>query len=341
MPEISVIVPVYNVEQFLVQCVETILKQSFGDFELLLVDDGSTDDSGKICDDLEKADSRIKVYHKKNSGVGSARNYGIDRAKGKYLVFVDSDDWIEIDYLNTLYEKICENDNDCSVCGYKAVVVDNGDIVMNEVKYIPSFGKIDDRKSFENILGELIDKKYILSPWSKIYKTDILNNYSIRFDTVRSIGEDLLFNLQYFFHVKKIEGCNYLGYVYRISRDSSLTNVFGRERIGNTEELFLAGKKFCKDKKLENCISVFAKYYFKSHLNFLENRIKKGDSKTLIDEYISYILIQESMKEALGCKTRGDKELFLYQIFFRMRNKSLIKILCFCRIFAKKYVRGY
>ena len=100
---ISVIVPVYNTEKYLHRCVDSILAQTFTDFELLLIDDGSTDSSGAICDEYAQKDSRVRVFHKENGGVSSARNLGLDKAKGKWVTFVDSDDWIKESFLNKLY----------------------------------------------------------------------------------------------------------------------------------------------------------------------------------------------------------------------------------------------
>ena len=99
---ISIIVPVYNVEKYLKKCIDSILNQTYSNIEILLIDDGSTDNSGIICDNFKKRDSRIKVVHKKNSGVSSTRNYGLDLATGKYISFVDSDDFVECDFIENL-----------------------------------------------------------------------------------------------------------------------------------------------------------------------------------------------------------------------------------------------
>ena len=101
-PKISVIVPVYKVEQYLHRCIDSILSQSFTDFELLLIDDGSPDNCGKICDEYTQKDSRVRVFHKPNGGVSSARNLGLDNAKGKWIAFIDSDDFVEKEYLEKL-----------------------------------------------------------------------------------------------------------------------------------------------------------------------------------------------------------------------------------------------
>lgn len=116
-PKISIIVPVYNVEKYLHKCIDSILAQSFTDYEMLLVDDGSTDASGRICDKYESKDKRIRVIHKQNGGLSDARNAGIDLAKGNYLGFVDSDDYIAPDMYELLYNQLVEYDADFSTCG--------------------------------------------------------------------------------------------------------------------------------------------------------------------------------------------------------------------------------
>ena len=109
-PKISVIVPVYNAEKYLQRCIDSILNQTFPNFELLLIDDGSKDQSGEICDEYAKKDSRVKVFHKENGGVSSARNVGIDNAVGEYICFCDSDDWVEKTWLLSFFERMCDND---------------------------------------------------------------------------------------------------------------------------------------------------------------------------------------------------------------------------------------
>ena len=118
MVSITVIVPIYNVEKYLKRCIESILNQTFKDFELLLLNDGSTDSSGKICDIYASKDNRIVVRHKKNQGVSTTRNLGIDIAKGEYITFIDSDDWIEKDYLEKMYSKIKEMNVPLLITGY-------------------------------------------------------------------------------------------------------------------------------------------------------------------------------------------------------------------------------
>lgn len=118
IPVISIIVPVYNVEKYLSQCIDSILAQAFIDFELLLVDDGSTDGSGRICDEYANKDARIQVFHKKNGGVSSARNIGLEHAQGEWITFVDSDDWLDLKYCQILWEEVQDVDCFFSRCRY-------------------------------------------------------------------------------------------------------------------------------------------------------------------------------------------------------------------------------
>ena len=118
MPKVSIIVPVYKAEKYLNRCVDSILAQTFTDFELLLIDDGSPDRSGEICDEYAKKDSRIRVFHKKNGGVSSARNLGLDNVLGEYVTFVDSDDWVEPDFVETMIQTYEKFPWTIPVCGY-------------------------------------------------------------------------------------------------------------------------------------------------------------------------------------------------------------------------------
>ena len=133
MPEVSVVVPVYKVEKFIYRCVDSVLCQTFADFELILVDDGSPDGCGKICDEYAKKDSRIKVIHKSNGGLSDARNVGIDTATGDWLMFLDSDDWLHPETIKKLYDEAIMNDATVSICGFGRTAGENP-VVDTEIK---------------------------------------------------------------------------------------------------------------------------------------------------------------------------------------------------------------
>lgn len=170
---LSVIVPVYNVEAYLPKCIESILAQTYGDLELLLVDDGSPDNSGAICDDYAKKDSRITVIHKENGGQGSARNRALDIAKGEYIAFVDSDDFIEPNMYETMIEAMERTGSDLSLCGF---------ITHSGLRLVES--AVPDKetvfKSDEEILRYYLDSPFVGGqPWNKVFKKTAFD--SIRF----------------------------------------------------------------------------------------------------------------------------------------------------------------
>ena len=131
---ISVVVPVYNVEQYLEKCVNSIINQTYKNLEIILVDDGATDKSGKLCDELAKLDNRIMVYHKKNGGLSDARNYGVERATGDYIGFVDGDDYIDAEMYEKLYEAIKKENVDVAECNLKIIYSDRVEL-FTEKKY--------------------------------------------------------------------------------------------------------------------------------------------------------------------------------------------------------------
>lgn len=204
MPTISVIVPIYNAEKHLHCCINSILAQTFTDFELLLVDDGSTDNSGKICDEYTAKDNRIRGFHKRNGGVSSARNLGLDNVNGDWITFVDSDDWIEED----AFEKTI-NGADCDL------VV--GAMFFEHDKTFGSFpldGKVDGMR-LNLLLSTYIDHYSICSPCSKLFKNEIIRNNHLRFKKSLCFGEDSVFVKRYLSNVQNIRIVNTLFYHYQ------------------------------------------------------------------------------------------------------------------------------
>lgn len=205
MPLISVIVPVYNSEDTLNRCVDSILNQTFHDWELLLIDDGSTDKSGEICDEYIATDSRIKVFHKENGGVSSARNVGLENAKGEWITFCDSDDfvfscWLE-NYVNNIFEGI-----DIVCQAFKC----NKIFIGKRIFGLTYKGCVQDGVSllYENdILGYL---------WVKLFKRSIIESYKLRFDTRYNYQEDQEFCFRYFCYIKTIVCIENVGYYYYI-----------------------------------------------------------------------------------------------------------------------------
>lgn len=206
MPEFSVIVPVYNVEKYLTRCIESIMSQLYTNFELILVNDGSTDNSGKICDEYAEKDQRIKVIHQKNKGVSAARNKGIKSAIGKYIVFVDSDDMVEKDYLVSMAE--IDEEVDLVICGVKQVAPDGSMCIKTQYK----------RKKSPNITQtvvlEMLLNDAISSIYSKRFKKQIIEAKRIYLNEKLDLGEDGCFVTEYVCNCRCIQYDKTIAYRY-------------------------------------------------------------------------------------------------------------------------------
>lgn len=210
--KVSIVIPVYNAEKHLHQCVNSILSQNFADFELVIIDDGSIDKSGQIAHEFATIDHRVHVYSQVNSGVSAARNRGIDIAKGTWIAFIDADDFIAQDYFEVLrYE------NTADLIIQDIVYVTNG---CNTYKAAYKDG-IMVPEEFLSVYGVY---PYYSSSWGKFFKASLLKRNNINFDVCLSFGEDTLFNLQYIVYCKIIRVTSSSSYKYRVS-GVGLTNT--------------------------------------------------------------------------------------------------------------------
>lgn len=174
-PKISIIVPVYNVEIYINECVNSILNQTFRDFELILVDDGSSDDCGRICDIYGERDTRVRVIHKENGGLSSARNTGLEVCKGEYVIFIDSDDYIENNTLQYSYDLVIDNKADAVIFGMRSFYEDNNKVEIDTSK--PNIEVLNSKEAIKKYLSYEI-KGY---SWNRLVKKDIILNNKIFF----------------------------------------------------------------------------------------------------------------------------------------------------------------
>lgn len=239
MPYFSLILPVYNVEKYVKRCVNSLLRQEYTDHEIILVDDGSTDSSGSICDKLADKNNNIFAYHKENGGLSDARNYGMDRAKGNYILFIDSDDWVDEKLLISLHNHLNKSNVDILKFGFQKM--QEGNYKNTFFSYF-NIGVYDRRQIEETILPYTIGPKRLFcyeqnackSVWSHVYSLNFLRENNIRFVSEREIlNEDYLFNLHTLLYAKSLEVTHYILYYYDY-REGSLskryiTNEFERK----------------------------------------------------------------------------------------------------------------
>lgn len=220
VPLISVIIPVYNTEEYLDNSLHSVLKQSFRNFELILIDDGSSDKSGLICDFYERKDARVKVFHTDNKGVSSARNLGLSRARGTYVMFVDSDDELPDSAISHMVKEIA----DFSVGG---VLRKNNNQELVFKYNSDNYYHYDNKANFFDDsfpLPELLD-----GPCAKIYRTDIISNNGLRFNENLSYGEDKLFVYSYLLFAKTIRTISDIVYIQK-RREGSLSSNIGDKK---------------------------------------------------------------------------------------------------------------
>mgnify|MGYP000546097936 CR=1 FL=1 len=213
---ISVIVPIYNVEPYLSRCIESLQSQTLSNIEILLIDDGSTDSSGKIADNYSLKDPRIRVFHKGNEGLSATRNFGLSIAEGKYVLFIDSDDWIDSRMLEFMYQKASVSNSDITVCGVEVEYVKEkrSDIlIFEDLEY-----NADDQ-NLGDLFLRLEDHKLSNFAWNKLYLLSFLKNNNLQFENLMP-AEDFIFNLSAFKYAKRISVLSSPLYHY-MRRDSN------------------------------------------------------------------------------------------------------------------------
>ena len=217
-PKISIIVPIYNVEKYLWKCLDSISAQTFTDWECLLIDDGSPDNSGAICDEYAVKDTRFKVFHKPNGGVSSARNLGLDMASGEWVTFIDSDDFISPTFLEGLYAPIAKGERLDLVHGGCTNWKDGKPAGINQL--------------YEDYIGDepdIVFEKFRGLTVSKLFRLETVNHWSeglpLRFDEKMKIAEDMAFTLDYLLTVKRYAFVSEVGYYYRVDNMTSATKT--------------------------------------------------------------------------------------------------------------------
>ena len=307
---ISIIVPVYNVEKYLSRCVDSILNQTFTDFELILVDDGSTDKSGDICDEYKSKDNRVKVIHKSNEGVSVARNIGLDISTGEYIGFIDSDDYVELDMLRKIINLAKEKD--CYVLEYAYKILEDNEVVDDKINNL----KVEViENNVEFAIERVIDNPFCNVVWNKIYKRDIVKD--IRFNRNFNICEDVEYTYKAILNSNKYVITNEKMYFYNQRENSLCRNEeYSLEKVRSSLECQKSRLDALKSYKINNkiifkaeerlCNDIFRHYV-------LAKRIKdKNESKVILN------YLKDLFKEKKSMFLSNDilrKKRFMIRIF--------------------------
>jgi glycosyltransferase involved in cell wall biosynthesis len=331
LPWISIIVPVYMNEKYIKRCVESILLQTFTDVELILIDDGSLDSSGRICDEYAKKDTRVRTIHKENGGVSSSRNLGIVNSRGKYVYFVDSDDYLEPYALQTLFDCIERNSTDIIIFGFSYII--NGE-KLNKCKLIEGFFN---KSEFINNFKEFGKEVYYNSPINKLYLRCIIQDNNILFEEGLQVGEDLLFNLKYFSNCESFYVLNINLYNYYINNPNSLMHRYYDDFDVIQRKLMEQVKLFFQDNVLSHDNKKYLNDYFLNNLKYIIEHYLCSN----IERYkkvckIKEVLSQNCNTEIFECSYKKSIEYYFFKYSVKLHSYWLY-------ILSKKVVKfkGY
>ena len=301
---ISIIVPVYNVKEYLNKCVESIVNQSYTALEIILVDDGSTDGSAEICDEWEKKDLRVKVIHKSNGGLSDARNCGLSNANGGYVAFVDSDDYVHKNYIEILFRNMLENKAEISICDYLRIdeeQIDSSQELHNKV-YIYEGHRILDQLYENNVV--------MVIAWNKLYKKELFD--AVKYPKGR-VHEDEYIIHQLLYQCKRVVYTSCKLYYY-VQRKGSITSKLSLNRVADASAaleqraLFFrtVGETTYEHKAWEMWFWMVQRYEERAGKEYKEQKIGKNDYK----EIQSYLKVQlkSSIQDARWkCLDRKEK----------------------------------
>ncbi|MBO5172486.1 MAG: glycosyltransferase family 2 protein [Bacteroidaceae bacterium] len=328
MPKISVIVPVYNTEKYLHRCVDSILAQTFSDFELLLINDGSKDKSATICDEYAAKDSRVSVFHKENGGVSSARNLGLDCAKGEWITFVDSDDWLGNKYLENLIINVKRN--------IELVISFSYSVFKDKIGESKYESKVLNSDEFSLLFTEY-DLSWRTSPWSKLYNNKIIKENKLIFNVNMPIGEDLVFLYEYITCVNKIYISGQSYYYYFADNENTLTKKINSTlveqeclyMVNKTVNALLQKKNICNKEALDRVHCLMYSYINRVLNSLYYNNLSRKERLNVLNgiNYTSYLYFwsirKNNIKEKLFVFLISNRLFCVYDILRQM--KKLIK----------------
>lgn len=330
--KISIILPVYNSQNTIARTIDSIIKQTYDNYELIIIDDGSTDNSASICTEYERKYEKIKYKRIDNKGVSNARNIGIDNAIGNYIMFIDSDDEYREDTLECVYKYI-EQNNDCIIFGYNRIHVHK-----NKTKEMNTDMILLENGKEKNIFIEKMQKEYLFNQiWNKVYKTKILKDNNIKFDTKIASGEDYRFNLKYIDCINNAIYINKVLYNY-YSTDSGLSLKTGPEKLyvklENLKQQKLLYNKYGYDIKYIDNNYIYTCF---SGLTAMVENQSFGKKREYIKKYVLNQEIHEELKN-IKKRQKGFK-IKVYVNFLLIKNIFLLQLFSEILIFIRKIYR--
>ncbi len=328
-PLVSIVIPVYNVEKYLDRCVQSVINQTYKNLEIILVDDGSTDASPEICDGWVEKDNRISVIHKRNEGAGMARNVGIAQASGKYILFFDSDDFVDLQAVEKCV-KIAE-EHTCDVVLYgRGDAYSDGKVVEKDIRIEKEIFEHDEIK--EELLPGLFTYKlgYGVSACDKMYKLDIIRKFNCRFPEEKGLtSEDACFNLEFLPHASRAGAMKDNLYFY-YKREQSFSRTFRADRQEKNDAFFRKALGYVKDKNLPPKVETYitARYHIYT-LSAMKQLVSSDLPKRERRARLKEILRSSVVRASLGTDVLRvhKKSLRIFYTLLKFRCYPLCKAL--------------
>lgn len=341
-PKVSIIVPMYGVEQYVEKCIDSLLNQTLQEIEIILVNDGSPDRSGEIADEYAKKDSRIKVVHQKNSGLGPARNSGMRVATGEYIGFVDSDDWANSEMFIRLYEAAVKNNADIVVSGHCDIT--NG--VITKTKRHPLAGKtlysseniMEIRKNlYGHKLNDDVVEAFPMSVWIAIYRRELIIKYKLEFQEI--LSEDIIYNLSAYKYAKIITFTGDTDYCYRKDEQPSITQTFSDKKLLRYQDFLTVLANMARIENDEDCVMRAKRTaidYCRLYVGIVRN---SNDSFKKKKEHIKIFSNKKEIKECW--KGYPIEKLPLQQrIFHKMIERECYAVVLFMDYIRQEIKKG-
>lgn len=321
---ITVMIPAYNAQKYIGRCIESLIEQTYKDIEILIVNDGSKDSTKSICEEFSQKDARVRLVNQENGGEGAARNTGLREARGKYLTFVDADDYVKEDFIERLHTNLVNNEAGLAICGFTEL---REDTVLNETS--GDITIMNQEEGMEMLLREDSFKGYV---WNKIFDLDIIRQNKLSFDVSLAVWTDVLFVFQYMIHIDKIVFDPTPEYYY-IYLETSVSHGGGNNVIA-VEKSYSAirAKEQMVDYIPDNYLKVkrqLAIRFVQSSLAVIRNigySKNQGQYKKFKDNSILYIKkYYKSVKKYLSRKERILSRLAIYFPFLLIRMYKIVK----------------
>ena len=331
---ITIIIPVYNTGKYLEKCVDSVINQTYDNLQILIIDDGSNDGTSKLCDNLKKMDSRIEVYHKENEGLGLTRNFGLKYTRGKFVTFLDSDDWISTDHIENLVSGFVDDSIDVVIGSNTKCKVENNIYTKTILSLL---GVYQNREIQDNVVAEMIsasdtsklDLGIPMSVCFSLYRVPLIKENDLIFPSERvCVSEDFFFNFEYFMKSKKINIIEEYGYFYR-SNDNSITHTFNEKQIDRTNEFCNRVQNLLLDNHLDTLNSRKYRCFIAKYRHLIKLVcLTKSDwntKKMNLRNICSNPALEESLEKYDIKKYR--KSLYYFSLFMKNKNYFLLNVL--------------